>query len=124
MKIFDKLKQNAKLLKKQLTVLYFAYRNPELKVFPKLLIIFTLGYALSPIDLIPDFIPILGYIDDLLILPLLITLSVKSIPSDIIIKAKEQANNEKITLKKNYVFAILFIIIWVIIIRAIIIALI
>ncbi len=124
MNIIEKLKKNAKILKKQITTLYYAYKNPKLKLAPKLVILFTIGYALSPIDLIPDFIPILGYIDDLIILPLLIALSIKIIPKDIIDEASDKATKEGITLKKNYFFALIFIIIWILIIRAIIIAII
>ena len=67
------LKERAKKLKLELTAVYYAYRDPGINLLPKLIIIITLGYALSPIDLIPDFIPILGYLDDLILLPALIT---------------------------------------------------
>lgn len=95
--------------------MYYAYLDKTTPVIAKLLILFTVGYAMSPIDLIPDFIPILGYLDDLIILPLLITLSIKLIPAQIMIKSREKAEKEPLSLKKNWFFAIIFISIWVII---------
>ncbi|MEJ5273428.1 MAG: YkvA family protein, partial [Spirochaetota bacterium] len=76
-KIFKKLKINANKIKEEIKTLYFAYKNPKTPIISKLIIILTIGYAMSPIDLIPDFIPILGYLDDLVILPALIALSIK-----------------------------------------------
>ena len=77
MKILEKLKIKAKNLKNEMTAIYYAYQDPKVTLLPRIIILFTLGYALSPIDLIPDFIPVLGYVDDLLILPVLILLSIK-----------------------------------------------
>ncbi|MBU0463762.1 MAG: DUF1232 domain-containing protein [Proteobacteria bacterium] len=82
-------------------------------VLPKIIILFTLGYALSPIDLIPDFIPIFGYLDDLLILPVLITLSIKLIPHEIMEESRKKAENQPLQLKKNWFFAIVFVLIWI-----------
>ena len=65
-----KLKKWAKELKRELFALYFAYQHPKTPFFAKILAIITVCYAFSPIDLIPDFIPILGYLDDLLLVPL------------------------------------------------------
>ncbi|MGD1830479.1 MAG: YkvA family protein [Spirochaetaceae bacterium] len=90
------------------------------KRFPKLLILFTLAYALSPIDLIPDFILVLGLLDDLIILPTLITLSIKSIPKDLLEESKKKAFLEPVSLKKNWFFAVLFILIWIILITALV----
>ena len=70
--MFKKLNQWAKLIKKDVMTLWFAYQNPECPIISKLLVGFIVLYALSPIDLIPDFIPILGYFDELIILPILI----------------------------------------------------
>lgn len=111
-KIIENLKSTAGKLKKETLTLYFAYKNPQLTILPKLIIIFTVAYALSPIDLIPDFIPVLGYLDDLIILPLLISLSVKLIPSEIMDKSRELADKTSIPLKKNWIIAAAFILIW------------
>ncbi|MCX7820349.1 MAG: DUF1232 domain-containing protein [Brevinematales bacterium] len=112
MKILIKLKNKAKMLKKEITTLYYAYQDPKLSLLPKLIIIFTIGYALSPIDLIPDFIPIWGQLDDLIIIPLLITFSINLIPDKIMEDARKKALNTQIKLKKNWFFGLLFILIW------------
>jgi uncharacterized membrane protein YkvA (DUF1232 family) len=83
MKILENMKGKAKNLKTEITAIYYAYQNPRTKLLPKIVILITLGYALSPIDLFPDFIPILGYVDDLFMIPALITISLKLIHYDI-----------------------------------------
>ena len=113
----DSLKDKARKLKTEITTLYYVYQDPKLKLLPKVIILFTLSYALSPIDLIPDFVPVLGYLDDLIIIPALISLSIKLIPKEIFASAREKAIKELIKLKKNnWFFALLFISIWVILI--------
>lgn len=110
------LKSKAKALKKELTALYYACRDPDTGTLPKIILLLTLGYALSPIDLIPDFIPVIGYLDDLIIIPLLIKLSIKLIPEEVMIRSKEKAMNDPLKLGKNWIFGILFIIVWIILI--------
>ncbi len=119
--IVKKMKEKAKKLKREIVAIYFAYQNPKVKLLPKVIIIFTLGYALSPIDLIPDFIPVIGYIDDLIIIPALISLSIKLIPKEIMDEAREKALKEPLKLKKNWFFAVLFILIWITLITLIVI---
>ena len=108
------LKQKAKQLKKEILALYYAYQDPKLPILPKILIISTVAYALSPIDLIPDFIPVLGYLDDLIVLPLMISLSLKLIPTDIMESSREKAENNYQRLKPNKLVGTIFIIIWII----------
>ena len=72
-----------KKLKTQLIALSLLYRRPDVAWHKKILPVLVLAYALSPIDLIPDFIPILGYLDDLILLPLGIYLIIKSIPRNL-----------------------------------------
>ncbi len=120
MKLLEKLKIKVKNLKKEIIALYYAYRHPRMPVLPKIIILFTIGYALSPIDLIPDFIPILGYLDDLLILPVLITLSIKLIPHEIMEESRKKAENQPLQLKKNWFFAIVFVLIWIIVLISIV----
>ena len=124
MKIVQKLKEKAKALKKEITAIYYAYQNPKTKRLPKLIILFALGYALSPIDLIPDFIPILGYLDDLIIIPALIALSIRLIPKEIMDASREKALKEPLRLKNNWLFALFFVLIWVTLITAILLAII
>ncbi len=114
------LKQKAKQLKKEILALYYAYQDPKLHILPKILIISTVAYALSPIDLIPDFIPVLGYLDDLIILPLMISLSLKLIPAEIMKASREKAEKNYQRLKPNKLIGAIFIIIWIIVLIVVI----
>lgn len=84
-------KEKAKQLKKQVPAVFLALKDRDTPGFVKILAGITVGYALSPIDLIPDFIPVLGYLDDLLILPGLIALTVKWIPKEVWQRSLEQS---------------------------------
>lgn len=119
MKLIEKFKIKAKILKKEIISLYYAYQNPQVNLLPKIIIIFTLGYALSPIDLIPDFIPIIGYLDDLIIIPALISLSIAFIPKEIMEESRKKAENQTLELKKNWFFAVIFILIWILLLTVI-----
>jgi uncharacterized membrane protein YkvA (DUF1232 family) len=88
--MFD-LKAKIESVKLMIPALFFAMKHKETPLFPKLLAAFTVAYALSPIDLIPDFIPVIGFLDDALILPGLIALIIKLIPKKIMDECKEQA---------------------------------
>lgn len=108
-----KLKNYARKLKQNLFVLYLSYKDHRVPWYAKLVAICVVAYAFSPIDLIPDFIPILGYLDDLIIVPLGISLALKLIPAYVIEENKEKA--EEIRKKgkpKNWFVALLFILIW------------
>ena len=83
--IFEVLKQKAKELKKQTLTVYFASRDPNLPMHIKIIAILVAAYALSPIDLIPDFIPIFGLLDDIIIVPLGLALVVHYIAAFIFI---------------------------------------
>ncbi|GAK55976.1 hypothetical protein U27_02937 [Candidatus Vecturithrix granuli] len=114
------LKTKSKHLKKEITAIYYAYQHPKVSRLPRMIMLFTLGYALSPVDLIPDFIPIFGYLDDLIILPALISLSIKLIPQDILDESRKKAKQEPLQLKKNWFFAVLFMLIWIFLLIAIV----
>ncbi len=115
-RFLDRLKVRAKTLKKEILTIFYAYQDKDLKWLPKVILFITIAYALSPIDLIPDFIPILGYFDDLIILPFLILLSIKLIPSDIIKRAREKVKEKPLILKQNWKFSFIVVIFWLIII--------
>jgi uncharacterized membrane protein YkvA (DUF1232 family) len=108
-----KIKAWAKNLKRQIFILYFAYRDERVPWYVKLFTACIVAYAFSPIDLIPDFIPILGYLDDVIILPLGIMFALKMIPKDVIsdceVKANEMMKNGK---PKNWIVGSLIIFIW------------
>lgn len=113
MSILDRLKQRAKQIKSEAQVLMIAYKDKRTPASAKILIGITVGYLLSPIDLIPDFIPVLGIVDDLIIVPALIALSIKLIPELVLNDAREHLKNNPGRYKKNnWVFAIVIILIW------------
>ena len=84
-------KQRAKELKAETYALYFAVRDPRVPWYAKVSALCVVAYALSPIDLIPDFIPILGYLDDLVLLPIGIALTIKMIPAKVLAECRAQA---------------------------------
>src|SRR5216683_126746 len=79
----DRLKNWARVIKRDVHALYLAGRDPRVPWYAKVLAVAVAGYALSPIDLIPDFIPVLGYLDDVIIVPLGILLVIRLIPPEI-----------------------------------------
>ena len=111
--MLKKLKTKIKLMKRNLAVLIYAYKDKRTPFLPKLIIGLAIGYMLSPIDLIPDFIPILGLLYDLIIVPLLITISIKLIPAIVLTEAEQtiKGNPQKFK-KNNWIFAIIIILIW------------
>lgn len=112
-KILPALKEKIKELKYNLQALSIAYRRKDVPVYAKIAIIITVCYALSPIDLIPDFIPVLGYLDDLVLVPLFIFISIKLIPKDIMDECREQAKDLRENGKpKKWYYAMPIIIIW------------
>lgn len=113
MNFISKLKQKVKKLKEEIQVLILAYADVRTPFSAKLVIGLTVGYLLSPIDLIPDFIPVLGFLDDLIIVPLLIMLSIKLIPDIVLAEARQIALDSAETLKKNnWIFAFVIIAFW------------
>ena len=85
------LREWAKALKRQTLVVYFAARDPRTTWPVRVLALFVAAYALSPIDLIPDFIPVLGYLDDLIVVPLGLMLVLHLVPPEVVRSAQEQA---------------------------------
>ncbi|PLS08350.1 YkvA family protein [Neobacillus cucumis] len=109
-----KLKKYARKLKQNLFVLYLSYKDHRVPWYAKLVAICVVAYAFSPIDLIPDFIPVLGYLDDLIIVPLGISLALKLIPPYIIKENREKAEELRKNGKpKNWFVGGLFILIWI-----------
>lgn len=114
--IFEHLRRWAKGLKRQTMVLWFCYQHPQTPWLPKWISVFVVAYALSPIDLIPDFIPILGYLDDVIILPLGILLAIRLMPPSVLeesqLKASEREKNDA-RRPVNRVAAVIIILVWV-----------
>ncbi|WP_076999679.1 YkvA family protein [Variovorax sp. KK3] len=92
MAVLDTLRHWAKRIKRDGVTLWFAAKHPATPWYAKVLGLFVVGYALSPIDLIPDFIPVLGYLDDLILLPALIWLAVRMVPAPVLDQCRAQAD--------------------------------
>lgn len=91
MRIVERWKQQARRLKRETYAVYLAMRDPRVPWYAKAVAACVAGYAFSPLDLIPDFIPVLGYLDDLIIVPLGVALVVKLIPPSILAECRERA---------------------------------
>jgi uncharacterized membrane protein YkvA (DUF1232 family) len=111
------LKERAKKLKSDIPAVFIALNKRETPIVAKIFAGITIGYALSPIDFIPDFIPVLGVLDDIILLPILVAITIKFIPNDIFkqcrVEAEKLWNNGK---PKRWYFAIPIILVWVILI--------
>lgn len=107
-----KIQRWAQNLKRDLTALRIALEDKALPWYVHFLIILTIGYALSPIDLIPDVIPILGLLDDLIIIPALIYIILKLIPSETMAKYRIAAELKPVPEKKNWIAAAIIVSIW------------
>ena len=113
MSILVKVKEWAKELKLQSRILQVVYKDERTPLKAKILIWITLGYLFSPIDFIPDFIPVIGYLDDLIIVPLLIVLTIKIIPKIVWDDASRRVNTEpEIKWKKNWLIITGISLVW------------
>ncbi|UYY98252.1 YkvA family protein [Peribacillus frigoritolerans] len=115
--MFDKIKTWARSLKRQIFILYFACKDKRVPWHAKVFTACVVAYAFSPIDLIPDFIPILGYLDDVILVPIGIMIALKMIPKSVLtdceVMAEEMMKNGK---PKNWIVGSLIVMIWVLII--------
>lgn len=112
--VIQQLKTQARAIKRNVFVLYLAYRDPRVPWYAKLVALCVVAYAFSPIDLIPDFIPVLGYLDDLILVPLGITLALRLIPESVLEDCREKAEQLRQNGKpKNWITGTLFILLWV-----------
>jgi len=106
-------KQRARELKELVSALSYAYRDPRTPWRARVVIACVVGYALSPVDLIPDFIPILGYLDDLVLLPFGVLIAVRLIPTGVWVEARERARTASGTAGSvNWIAASLIIVLW------------
>lgn len=111
------LKEKSKKLKADIPAIFIALQKKETPLSAKIAAGLTVIYALSPIDLIPDFIPVLGYLDDLIILPFLAAITIKLIPEDIFEKCRlESENLWKSGKPKKWYYAVPIMLIWSVII--------
>ncbi len=108
-------KAKAKALKEEVYALSLAARDSRVPWYAKVFAVFIMGYILSPIDLIPDFIPVIGYIDDFMLVPAAIILLIKMIPKEVMEECREKAQSHHGRMKgKHWVAASIIILIWLI----------
>ena len=117
LRTIERWKQKSRHLKIEIYALYLAYRDPRVPWYAKAFVALVVGYSFSPIDLIPDFIPVLGYLDDLVLIPLGVAVALKMIPKKVMddcrIRSKEVMSKKK---PINRVAAVVIICIWLMLI--------
>jgi uncharacterized membrane protein YkvA (DUF1232 family) len=114
---FQKISSWAKALKLDVLALWFALKHPKMPFWSKVVCFIAVAYALSPIDLIPDFIPVLGYLDDLILVPALVWLALKLIPAEVMNQSRAQAVewiNSNQSKPKSYIGLFIVVAIWLI----------
>jgi len=117
------LKEQAKKLKTDIPAVFIAMKKKETPVIAKIIAALTVVYALSPIDLIPDFIPVLGYIDDIILLPALVALTIRMIPSDVFDVCRQEAEGLWTSGKpKKWYYALPIVLLWLLIVCLIVMA--
>lgn len=117
----NKLKEQAAKLKADIPAVFLALKDKRTPLIAKIIAAVTVAYALSPIDLIPDFIPVLGYLDDVLLLPILVIAVTKLIPTSVWIECRSQAADLwKTGRPKKWYYAIPIVLLWLLLILLII----
>jgi uncharacterized membrane protein YkvA (DUF1232 family) len=108
-------KRRTRLLKIEVYTLYLAYRDPRVPWYAKVFAACVVGYAFSPIDLIPDPIPILGYLDDLVLIPLAVLAARRMIPEDVLSECRARAQDVmRLGKPINRTAAVIIVSIWVV----------
>jgi uncharacterized membrane protein YkvA (DUF1232 family) len=108
-----RLKTWARKMKRETLALYLASRDPRVPWYAKTMAMATAAYAFSPIDFIPDFIPVLGYVDELFVLPLMIYLTVQLVPSDLMVEFRAKADHQLKTARpRSMTGAVVIVLIW------------
>jgi len=112
-----RFRRRAKQLKTDIPAVFLALRRKEIPLVAKIIAVVVVVYALSPVDFIPDFIPVLGFLDDVILLPALITLTIKLIPGDVFAECRAESEGLWADGKpKKWYFAIPFVLIWCLVI--------
>ena len=114
------LRTRARKLKQDIPTVFLCLKDAETPVSAKILAAVTVGYALSPVDLIPDFIPVLGYLDDVVLLPTLIALTIRLIPKDVWTRnAARSAGMWADGKPKKWYYALPIVLVWVLVLWAV-----
>lgn len=108
-----------KNLRTEIYVLFLAFRDPRVPWYAKVLVFLVVAYALSPVDIVPDFIPVLGYLDDLLVLPLGIFLAIRLIPAEVLVECRRKARADVKDFRMRWVGLGLVIIAWLVLLAVI-----
>ncbi|OGA19923.1 MAG: hypothetical protein A3I01_04130 [Betaproteobacteria bacterium RIFCSPLOWO2_02_FULL_65_24] len=111
MTLRNSLREKIRLLKRETLALYIAIKDPRTPRTAKILAAIVVAYAVSPIDLIPDFIPVIGLLDDLILLPIGIALCLRLIPPEVLEEARRRAATE-VAQPRGYGAAITIVILW------------
>lgn len=118
--MLEKLKSRARALKHEAFAVYIAAKDPRTPWYAKALIFFVIAHTFSPIDLIPDFIPILGYLDDLIITPGGLWLAVRLIPPEVLEEARGKVAASGLDRSVGYVGAGIIIVVWILVLVTIV----
>ena len=103
----------ARAVRRDVFALYLAGRDPRVPWYAKAIAVAAAAYALSPIDLIPDFIPVIGYLDELIVLPLLIVMAVRLIPDDVMTELRDTAERRLAALPpRSRAAAVIIVLVW------------
>jgi uncharacterized membrane protein YkvA (DUF1232 family) len=113
--MLDRLKARARALKQEALAIYIAARDPRTPWYVRVLVFFVVAHTFSPIDLIPDFIPILGYLDDLIITPGGLWLAVRLIPPEVLAEARATAAARGVETGVGKLGAVIIILLWIIV---------
>ncbi len=113
--MLESWKRRAQALRADTYALYLAYRDPRTPWYAQLFAALVVGYAFSPVDLIPDFVPFLGYLDDLVLVPLGVLLALKMIPPDVWAESRQRAREEMISGRPVRWAAVVVIATWLLI---------
>lgn len=116
----EKMKALIAHYKQELTSLVYAIGHPNTPWYAKVMALIVVGYAFSPIDLIPDFIPVLGYLDDMVLLPLGIALTIKWIPKPVMDECREAARNQPPAKGSHKLAAFIILMLWLLLLYVII----
>ena len=111
--MLDRLKASARALKREVLAVYLAAKDPRTPWYAKGLIFLIVAYALSPIDLIPDFIPVLGYLDDLILIPAGIWLAIRMVPPEVLVEARETAATQGAEESVGKLGAVIIVLLWI-----------
>ncbi|MBI4188422.1 MAG: DUF1232 domain-containing protein [Chloroflexi bacterium] len=108
-------KEKVKQLHAEVYVLFLAFKDPRTPWYARVFMAMVLAYFLSPLDLIPDFIPVLGYVDDLVIVPAGIYLARKMIPGGVLEEYRQKARSEPVDNKFKWGGAVIIILVWILV---------